>query len=43
MDHIQEWKGSIGQTKTDELAVMVDTFAPLKITKKRRFIRWKVS
>ena len=24
---------SIGQTKTDELAVMVDTFAPLKITK----------
>ena len=24
---------SIGQTKTDELAVMVDTFAPLKLTK----------
>ena len=24
---------SIGQTKTDELAVMIDTFAPLKITK----------
>ena len=24
---------SIGQTKTDELAVMVDTFSPLKITK----------
>ena len=24
---------SVGQTKTDELAVMVDTFAPLKITK----------
>ena len=24
---------SIGQIKTDELAVMVDTFAPLKITK----------
>jgi homogentisate 1,2-dioxygenase len=24
---------SIGQTKTEELAVMVDTFAPLKITK----------
>jgi homogentisate 1,2-dioxygenase len=24
---------SIGETKTDELAVMVDTFAPLKLTK----------
>ena len=24
---------SIGQTKTDELAVMIDTFAPLKLTK----------
>ena len=24
---------SIGQTETDELAVMVDTFAPLKLTK----------
>ena len=24
---------SIAQTKTDELAVMVDTFAPLKLTK----------
>ena len=23
---------SIGQTKTDELAVMIDTFAPLKLT-----------
>ena len=22
----------IGQTKTDELAVMIDTFAPLKLT-----------
>ena len=34
---------SIGQTKTDELNVMVDTFSPLKITKNfNPFIRWKV-
>ena len=25
-------KGSIGKTRTDELAVMVDTFRPLQLT-----------
>jgi len=29
---------SIGQTKTEELAVMVDTFKPLKITKEGKAI-----
>ena len=34
MDHTQElWAAVIGQTQTEELAVMVDTFKPLKITK----------
>ena len=27
------WKRSIGQKETQELAVMVDTFRPLKLTK----------
>ena len=31
--HPGTYEGSIGKTKTDELAVMVDTFRPLKLTK----------
>jgi homogentisate 1,2-dioxygenase len=31
--HPGAYERSIGQTKTDELAVMVDTFKPLKVTK----------
>jgi len=30
--HPGTYEGSIGQTRTDELAVMVDTFRPLKLT-----------
>jgi len=30
--HPGTYEGSIGHTKTEELAVMIDTFAPLKIT-----------
>jgi homogentisate 1,2-dioxygenase len=32
--HPGTYEGSIGQVKTDELAVMLDTFRPLKMTKK---------
>ena len=31
--HILAAERSIGQTETDELAVMVDTFKPLKVTR----------
>ena len=31
--HPGAYEGSIGATRTDELAVMVDTFAPLKLTR----------
>ena len=30
--HPGTYEGSIGKTKTDELAVMVDTFRPLQVT-----------
>ena len=30
--HPGTYEGSIGKTKTDELAVMIDTFAPLQVT-----------
>ena len=30
--HPGTYEGSIGHTKTEELAVMVDTFAPLQLT-----------
>ena len=33
-----KYKSSIGKERTDELAVMIDTFKPLKITESSRSI-----
>ena len=41
---LEQWRRSIGKKKTDELAVMVDTFAPLKLTQLAIDLSgWKVS
>ena len=34
-----KYKGSIGKKKTNELAVMIDTFTPLKMTKNALMIQ----
>ena len=34
--HPGTYEGSIGKTRTEELAVMVDTFRPLRITRAAR-------
>ena len=36
--HPGAYERSIGKKKHDELAVMVDTFAPLKLTQSKRLI-----
>ena len=33
-----KYKSSIGKEKTDELAVMIDTFKPLNVTEAARYI-----